>query len=68
MVSALIIPGRIKPIATQEYLHKYTLGEISNGMFEPSHLKCKLNTVENLIPRADYELFSNYHDLANNIL
>jgi len=65
MISAPNFPSRITSQPGQKLLYQFTLGSISNDMFEPSNLVCTVNTVVHSIPKSDQITFQNDENKCN---
>jgi len=54
MISAPHFMRRITPQPGQESIYQFTLGSMSNDIFEPNHLVCTVKSVINSFPKSDH--------------
>jgi len=58
LISAPNFPGIITPKPGQESIYQFTLGSMSNNMYQPSNLVCTVKSVINSIPKSDHNVIS----------
>lgn len=56
LLSAPNFPGRITPQVGKKSVYQFTLGSMSNNLYEPSNLVCTLKSVINSIQKSDHNL------------
>jgi len=59
LISAPIFPGRITHKPGFESVYQFTLGSMSNNLYEPGNLVCTVKSVINSIPKSDHNLIPN---------